>query len=114
MKSTIKKEISVISDLKTQELWFKIIKLIAMLGTFLSFALFFDITAAIIWFIFIFICGNIVHFTYRWKTNAWTKSWGKWTILSDEERQPQMLFNFYFIIFWAFTVVLTLVIISIL
>jgi hypothetical protein len=108
MKNTIEKEISVITDAKTQALWFKIVKLVIMVSTFIGFTILYDILVAGIWFILLFIFGNTIHFVYRWKTNAWTKSWGRWRILSDENRQPQMLFNLYFIGSWVITVLLIL------
>ncbi len=108
MRNSVKKEISVITDLKTQALWFKIVKLVIMLSTFIGFTILFDILVAVIWFILLLIFGNTIHFTYRWKTMAWTKSWGRWKLLTGENRQPQMLFNLYFIGSWAITVILTL------
>ncbi|MHA2226756.1 MAG: hypothetical protein ACXAC8_16205 [Candidatus Hodarchaeales archaeon] len=111
MRNGLKKEIFVIADLKTQTLWFKILKIVLMLSTFIIFTILVDILVAVMWFILLFIFGNTIHFTYRWKTNAWTKSWGRWKILSDENRRPQMLFNVYFIGSWVITVILTLILI---
>ncbi|MHA1977946.1 MAG: hypothetical protein ACW98I_13655 [Candidatus Hodarchaeales archaeon] len=109
MRNRVKKEISVITDLKTQALWFKIFKLGLMISTFIVFTIFVNVLVAGIWLILLFIFGNIVHFTYRWKTKAWTKSWGRWTPLSDKNRQPQRLFNLYFLGSWVVTVILALI-----
>jgi hypothetical protein len=109
LRNRVKTEFKVITDLKTQVLWFKIVKMVLMLSTFAIFMILFDILVAVLWFILLLIFGNIIHFTYRWKTNGWTKSWGRWKTLTSENRQPQMLFNLYFIGSWAITVILAFI-----
>ena len=75
MKETIKKELKVMFSKDTQPLWFRIPKLIVYPG--LAY-LMYGTKWFWVWVIGIPIAGSIMHFIYRWKTKAWTKSWGRW------------------------------------
>jgi len=101
--AVLKREAEVITNLERQPLWFKVFKLTLMVVTFLFFTVFFHILAALLWFACLFLCGTTVHFVYRWKTEGWTRSWGKWIHDSESIRSPERLFYAYFLVSWALT-----------
>ncbi|MHA2296388.1 MAG: hypothetical protein ACXAEU_08330 [Candidatus Hodarchaeales archaeon] len=111
----MKREVQIISDLDTQPLWFRIIKFSLMISTFLFFTIFFDIMAAITWLIFLVTCGFFVHFFYRWKTNAWTRSWGMWIASSNDsgiKKRNRWIFYLLFLVPWILTTFLCTIIFS--
>lgn len=75
MKEIVKKEFKVMFSKDTQPIWFRITKWIVIIS--LAYLLY-----GTRWFwvlvIGVFIAGIIVHFIFRWKTKAWTKSWRRW------------------------------------
>lgn len=75
VSKTIKREIEVAFSKHAQPAWFRIVKYILLI-TFLYF--FWD--SKLFWIIFAFflVAAMVLHFWYRYKTKAWTKSYGLW------------------------------------
>ena len=75
MKEIIKKELEIAFSKDTQPIWFRITKWIIFVSS--AYLLY-----GTRWFwvlvIGIPIAGTIMHFIIRWKTKAWTQSWGGW------------------------------------
>ncbi len=75
MNSIIKREIEVAFSKHAQPAWFRVAKyvLLAVLVYF-----FFD--TPIFWWLlsFFLLAAMVLHFWYRHKTQAWTKSYGGW------------------------------------
>jgi hypothetical protein len=71
----IRRELRVCFSLKTQPLWVRIVKWIAVLA-FIALChdspWFWPSVAAC------FVAGLVLHFVYRWQTRAWTRPWGGW------------------------------------
>jgi hypothetical protein len=75
MEEIVKKELKVMFSKDTQPIWFRITKWIV----FISFGyLLYETQWFWMWVIGIAIAGLTMHLIYRWKTKAWTKSWGRW------------------------------------
>lgn len=76
---TLRREARVAFSLRAQPLWFRILKWIGLLAGGVAFhdrAWFWPVIAG----------GSLtalaVHLLYRWKTHAWTQSWGGWNDLA--------------------------------
>jgi hypothetical protein len=71
----IKREIEVAFSKHSQPVWFRILKYI-LLGS----ALYFFWGSRLLWIVLIifFILALFLHFWYRYKTHAWTRSYGLW------------------------------------
>lgn len=75
MKHTIKRELQVMFSRETQPLWFRILKW----TVFLSVGYRLRGTKWLRrWVTAIGLAGMTLHLVYRWKTAAWTRSWGGW------------------------------------
>lgn len=74
-KRTIKREIEVAFSKNVQPAWARILKYI-LLGVFVYFI--WDSKYFWIILISIFTAAFLLHFWYRYKTQGWTKSYGKW------------------------------------
>jgi len=75
MKAIIKREFEVMFAKDTQPLWFRITKWTVYIG--LIFILhggpwFWT------WALGVPLAGLVMHLVIRWKTQGWTRSWGKW------------------------------------
>ena len=109
----LKREAEVIANLERQPLWFKIFKVVLIVATFLFFTILFHIVAAVLWLGALVICGAVTHFIYRWKTEGWTKSWGRWIHDSEDIRSAEKLFYVLGLGSWVVTVILSLVMFSV-
>ena len=71
----VKREIEVAFSKNAQPVWFRIAKYI-VLGSML----YFFWGRKLLWIIllFVFVFGMVLHFWYRYKTRAWTQSYGLW------------------------------------
>ena len=71
----VRREMRVALSLQAQPLWFRVLKWVALIGFVARYH-------GAPWF-WTFMIGCFVmclglHFFYRWKTLAWTRSWGGW------------------------------------
>lgn len=69
------KEINFIKNHTLQPAWWKITKIFVLLGVLIIIFLVFGMLKTLIWFSILIILALILHFTYRIKTSAYTKSW---------------------------------------
>jgi len=72
---TLKQEFKVAFSLKTQPLWFRILKWSLFLGICFVFS---ESKYLIHGIIISFGAGLTMHFIYRAQTKTWTQSWGLW------------------------------------
>lgn len=72
---TFKREIEVAFSKHSQPIWFRILKYIL-----LAFSIYFFWRSKLLWIILliVFVFAMLLHFWYRYKTHAWTKSYGLW------------------------------------
>jgi len=75
MSKTIKREFEVAFSKKSQPIWFRIVKYV-LLGS----ALYFFWGSRWLWICLavFFVLAMVLHFWYRYKTKAWTRSYGMW------------------------------------
>jgi hypothetical protein len=73
--NVIKTELRVAFSRKAQPVWFRIIKWVVFLS----------VTRRLrttkwfrVWIAGAALAGLVVHFTYRWKTQGWSRPWGGW------------------------------------
>lgn len=71
----VKREFDVAFSKHAQPVWFRIVKYFVL--ACIAYV-FWESDMLWIIFIFLFIAGLCLHFWYRYKTNAWTKSYGLW------------------------------------
>ena len=82
---TLRRELRVCFSLKAQPLWIRILKwaaIIALTALYHDAPWFWPIVAACV------VAGLALHFFYRWKTRAWTRSWGGWNDLAAANGPP--------------------------
>ena len=75
----LRREARVAFSLRTQPLWFRILKWIGFLAGSVAFHdrdWFWPVIAGCTF------TALTVHFLYRWKTHAWTQPWGGWDDLA--------------------------------
>ncbi len=79
----IKRELEVAFSKDAQPVWFRIVKYILLGGLF-----YFLWGTKLLWIILLtlFVFGTSLHFWFRYKTQAWTKSYGLWKHESDRHR----------------------------
>ncbi|MCE9538924.1 MAG: hypothetical protein K8R85_06870 [Bacteroidetes bacterium] len=72
---SIKREIEVAFSKHSQPFWFRILKYILLAGF-----IYFFRGSELLWIILliVFVFAMSLHFWYRYKTKAWTKSYGLW------------------------------------
>ena len=79
----IKYDLSYLKSHTLQPKWFKILKVLILLGVMVGYYSLFGATATILFFVTFFILMLIVHFTYRIKTNMYTTSWLEFVVIED-------------------------------
>ena len=62
--------------LRAQSSRFRIVKYCVLLAVAVSVYVWKGLAAVGLLFLLLFLAGIAVHFFFRWKTEAWTKSWG--------------------------------------
>lgn len=84
--STIKREIEVAFSKHAQPVWFRILKYIV-----LAISLYFFWESPWLWIILpvLLMLALALHFWYRHKTKAWTKSYGLWNYEKNKPRQEK-------------------------
>ena len=78
LTQTLRREARVIFSRRAQPVWFRILKWIAIIAFVKAFHArpwFWSVLAGV------FAISLAIHFFYRWKTRAWTHSWGGWNDL---------------------------------
>ncbi|MES2285399.1 MAG: hypothetical protein V4547_06895 [Bacteroidota bacterium] len=72
---TFKREIEVAFSKHAQPVWFRILKYIVLASV-----IYFLWGSRLLWIILliVFVFAMLLHFWYRYKTQAWTKSYGLW------------------------------------
>jgi hypothetical protein len=58
-----------------QPQWFKVVKVIVLLGFLIGYIYLFGWITTVIFFAVFFALSTVVHLVYRSKTNRWTQSW---------------------------------------
>jgi hypothetical protein len=78
---TIKRELEVAFSKRSQPIWLRILKYV-----FFVVLLYFFWRSKLFWIIFIGVLflGLILHFWVRYKTDAWTRSYGLWKHENDK------------------------------
>ena len=72
---TIKREIEVAFSKRSQPVWFRVLKYMA-----LTLIIYFFWGSKLLWIILLvtFVFSMLLHFWYRYKTHGWTKSYRMW------------------------------------
>jgi hypothetical protein len=108
----IRREIQVIGDTETQPKWYKVFKIGALIALSVTVLILFGFYAMITFLLSLVFAGCVVHFTYRFKTESWTKSWGGWVHESDAAggRSRELPRSVYVVIvaIWASVFILSL------
>jgi hypothetical protein len=109
----IKKDIEFLIKHTLQPKWWKKAKVFLLLASLILIYFIFGIIKAIIWISVILVCATILHFTYRIKTDTYTKSWMDFKVKEIEGKQTyERIGLFYYslviLIFLTATVVILL------
>jgi hypothetical protein len=62
--------------LHAQPFWFRVIKYIVIVSLFTALGFWKGWQASLLLLLLLAVLGTILHFILRWKTKAWTQSWG--------------------------------------
>lgn len=83
---TIKREIQVAFAKDAQPIWFRIVKYILLGAMF-----YFLWGTRLLWVILaaLFVFGAALHFWFRYKTHAWTKTYGPWKHEKDKDSKER-------------------------
>jgi hypothetical protein len=84
-KKILKRELEVAFSKHSQPIWFRVLKYIL-----LGLIVYFFWGSKYLWIILLilFALAMLLHFWYRYKTQAWTKSYGMWKF--DKDRQQPL------------------------
>jgi len=93
----IKYDLSFLKSHTLQPKWFKILKVLILLGFLMGYYFLFKLTATILFFVIFILLMGVVHFTYRNKTNKYTASWLDFVVNEeDQEIKPKKIGKFYY------------------
>jgi hypothetical protein len=81
----IKYDLSYLKSHTLQPKWFKILKVVILLGVLVGYYSLFGLAATILFFFTFFSLMLIVHFAYRIKTKKYTTSWLDFVVIMEGE-----------------------------
>lgn len=82
--NTFKRELEVAFSKNAQPVWFRILKYLVLITL-----IFFFVKVLLFWVMLfiVFVLALSLHFWYRRKTNAWTKSYGGWDYIKNKPKE---------------------------
>jgi hypothetical protein len=93
----IKYDLSYLKSHTLQPKWFKILKVFILLGILVGYSYLFGLTATILFFVTFFSLMLIVHFTYRIKTDKYTRRWLDFVVIQEgEELKTKRIGKYYY------------------
>jgi hypothetical protein len=107
----INKDIEFLKKHTLQPTWWKKVKVFLLIASLIVIYSIFGFIKAIIWISLIMVCAAILHFTYRIKTDTYTKSWMDFKVKEIDGKQTyERIGLFYYslvmLIFLTATVVI--------
>jgi len=102
----IKKDINFLKTHTLQPAWWKITKIFILLGSLMIIFIIFGILKTIIWFSVVIILSVIIHFIYRIKTHAYTKSWMDFKVI---EKEGKLTYGRIGFLYYALVVIMFLI-----
>jgi len=106
----IKYDLNFIRNHSLQPQWYKVFKVILVLGIVTVFSFLFGIRRTLLFITAFFILNFFVHMIYRVKTNRFTKSWLDFVVVeAGDETRAESIGKFYYIAI-LFNAIISLVI----
>ncbi len=79
-----------------QPKWYKVLKIFILVGFLLGYYFIFGLLKSILFFTcFVFLC-LLIHFTYRVKTNKYTRNWLDFVVEEKPGARPKKFGKFYY------------------
>ena len=96
--SEIKYDLAFLREHTLQPKWFKILKVIILIGVLVGYDFLFGGLATFLFFATFFVLMLIVHLTYRKKTNKYTTSWLDFVVVNEGgERKTKRIGKYYYL-----------------
>jgi hypothetical protein len=93
-----------------QPQWFKVVKVLVLLGFLIGYTYLFGWIKTVVFFAVFFLLSTVVHLVYRAKTNRWTQSWLDFVVVEENgETKTKRIGKFYYLAV-VFNVVVSLLI----
>jgi hypothetical protein len=92
----IKHDLNFLKSHTLQPKWYKVLKIFILIGFLAGYYFLFGLVATILFFITFFFLMLVVHFTYRIKTNRFTKNWLDFIVIDDGEQKKKRIGKVYY------------------
>jgi hypothetical protein len=93
----VKNDLNFIRTHTLQPKWYKILKVVIILGFLAGYYYLFGFITTTLFFTFFIFLSIIVHITYRIKTNIWTQSWLDFVVVNENnENKTKSIGKFYY------------------
>jgi hypothetical protein len=92
----IKHDLNFLRSHTLQPKWYKILKVFILIGFLAGYYFLFGLAATIVFFITFLCLMLVVHFTYRIKTNRFTKNWLDFNVVVDEGKKQKRIGKYYY------------------
>jgi hypothetical protein len=106
----IKTDVAFIKSHTLQPQWYKVFKIILLVGFFLVYNILFGLLKTIVFFAIFFFFGVLIHMTYRIKTNTWTRSWLDFKVTEEDGVMKPTGIGLYYYLAIAVSAVASLII----
>jgi len=92
----MKHDLNFLKSHTLQPKWYKILKVFILICFLLGYHFLFGLVATIFFFMTFIALMLVVHFTYRIKTNRFTKNWLDFIVIVDGEQKKKRIGKYYY------------------
>ncbi|MBU0492853.1 MAG: hypothetical protein KKA73_23740 [Chloroflexi bacterium] len=93
----IKTDLGFIRSHTLQPRWFKVLKILIVLGFPVGYALLFGLAKTVLFVVVFFLLSALVHMVYRAKTNKWKQSWLDFVVVEKNgEAKAERIGKYYY------------------
>src|SRR4030042_6007464 len=93
----LKIDLKFIGSHSLQPRWYKLLKVLLLVGFLVGFGLLFGLRRTIIFLATFLLLSSLVHFLYRAKTNTWRRSWLDFVVVEENgEPRPVRIGAYYY------------------
>lgn len=93
----IKIDFNFVKSHSLQPDWYKVVKVVSLLGFLVGYYFFFGLLGTIVCFVTFIVLSTIVHMVYRVKTDTWKKSWLDFEVVYENgEPRAESIGKYYY------------------
>jgi hypothetical protein len=94
----IQYDLSYLKSHTLQPQWFKVAKVLVLLGFLVGYTYLFGWIKTVIFFTVFFVLSTVVHLVYRVKTDTWKQSWLDFVVVEENgETKTRRIGKFYYL-----------------